>query len=106
MTDDRPATTWRDRVREYDEDGHSAMVAYLGHVTAKPDIPEAYRELILFAVSTGLRFAPSMRTHGARALESGATHGQLVHAVQLAALSGGFTCLIEGMSVLAELDRT
>jgi alkylhydroperoxidase/carboxymuconolactone decarboxylase family protein YurZ len=95
---------WRDEVARHDPDGHAAMVAYLGHVTGRDAIPERYRELILFAVSAGLRFAPSMRTHGARALECGATRAELVHALQLAALSAGFTAMIEGMAVIAELE--
>ncbi|GAB3431247.1 carboxymuconolactone decarboxylase family protein [Actinophytocola sediminis] len=95
---------WRDEVARHDQAGHDAMVAYIGHVTGKDDIPAKYRELILFAVSAGLRFAPSMRSHGAKALESGASQAELVQALQLAGLSGGFTCLIEGMAVLAELE--
>ncbi|OLF05090.1 hypothetical protein BLA60_37555 [Actinophytocola xinjiangensis] len=96
---------WRDEVARRDPAGHDAMVAYIGHVTGRDEIPQRYRELILFAVSAGLRFAPSMRSHGAKALESGATREELVQALQLAGLSGGFTCLIEGMAVLAELDQ-
>lgn len=103
MADEQDTANWRDQVREHDEAGHAAMVGYLGHVTGKPDIPDVYRELILFAVSAGLRFRPSMRSHGAKALEVGATQGQLVQALQLAGLSGGFTCLIEGMSVIDEI---
>lgn len=103
MAEEAAAANWRDRVRAHDEAGHEAMVGYIGHVTGKEDIPEVYRELILFSVAAGLRAWPSMRTHGGRALAGGATSGQLLQALQLAALTGGFSCLIEGMGVVDEL---
>lgn len=98
-----PSASWRDQVAAVDPAGHSRMVDYLGYVTGKDAIPEQYRELMLFAVSVGIRFRPSVVTHGANALQAGASKDQLVQAAQLAGLSAGFTAVILAMDVISEI---
>lgn len=97
-------TNWRDLVLQYAPDTHERMTAYIGHVVESSPLPAKERELMLFATSAAVRFRPSMLTHGRRAMEAGASVEELFHAVAFAALSGGFTCMIEGVGVLEELE--
>lgn len=101
-----PQQSWRDLVAKHDPVAHEKMLAYIGHITGKPDIPEQYRELILFAASATIRYSSSMLTHGARAVAAGATADQLFQAGALAALSGGFSSLIETTAVMADLEAS
>jgi alkylhydroperoxidase/carboxymuconolactone decarboxylase family protein YurZ len=95
--------TWRDLVGDYDPVAQEKMLAYIGHITAEEPIEQPYRELMLFATSSAIRFRSSMETHGRRALEEGATREQLFQAAALAALSSGFPTLILAMEVVEDL---
>lgn len=97
-------TPWRDLVERYDPTAHGHMTAYIGHVIESSPLAPKHRELMLFATSATVRYRSSMLTHGRRALEAGASIEELFSAVAMAALSGGFTCMIEGVGVLEELS--
>lgn len=98
--------TWQDLVARHDETAHGKMVDYIAHITAAPDIPPLYRELLLFAGAAAIRYRISMRTHADRALAAGATSDQLFQAGALVALSTGFTTMIEVVQVLQDLDTS
>lgn len=103
MSNDEGSSGWRDLVARHDRQAHDKMVAYIGQVVGDDSLPPKYRELVLFATSTAIRFRPSMLSHGGRAVEEGASREELFQTIALASLTGGFTCMIEGMQVLSEL---
>jgi alkylhydroperoxidase/carboxymuconolactone decarboxylase family protein YurZ len=103
MSNDAGSSGWRELVGRYDRQAHDKMVAYIGHVVGDDTLPPKYRELVLLATSTAIRFRPSMLTHGGRAIEEGASREELFQTIALTSLTAGFTCMIEGMQVLSEL---
>ncbi|MFS0823896.1 carboxymuconolactone decarboxylase family protein [Bacillus sp. 1P02SD] len=95
---------WREVVKEYDEEMHEKLVSYIGHILEREStIPRKYKELILVAVSTGIRFESSIESHAKGALNHGATKEEVFEAMSLSALSAGFTAMIEGTKVLDRL---
>lgn len=98
--------SWRELVADRDADAHDKMVDYIGHVVSLPHLQPRERELILFASSLAVRYRSSAVTHATRARQEGASDDQLFQAAALAALSSGFTSLIEGVEVLEELARS
>lgn len=73
------------------------------HITEKGELPRKYRELIFFALSCGKRFEPGIKAHAEKALEHGATKGELFETMCLTILSDGFPAYMEGAKVFDQL---
>lgn len=95
-------TNWRSLIGAVDGPAEELLTQYITHLMQPDVIPAKYRELIIFAASTALKYRSSMQSHAKSALAEGATTEELTRTVLLCGLSAGFTSVIEGMSVLNE----
>lgn len=94
---------WRGVIGEIDPKAAEIITDYVVHSVARDsDIPRKYKELILMACSAVIRYGSSVRTHGAEAMYQGATDREVIEALSLASLTGGFTALIEGIEALGD----
>lgn len=109
LTEDKPTKNiaspdWREVVQGVDSVAHEKMSVYMAHVFEKNAIPEMFRELMIFSNSASTRDKRGMLIHGERAVAAGATTDQLFQAGALAALSGGFPCLVATADVLTDFQ--
>ena len=94
---------WRGVIGEIDPKAAEIITDYVVHSVARDsEIPRKYKELILMACSAVIRYGSSVRTHGAEAMYHGATDKQVIEALSLASLTGGFTAFIEGIEALGD----
>ena len=94
---------WRKVIGEIDPQAEKIITSYVQHCVIKEGkIPRKYKELILMACSAVIRYGSSVRTHGIQAKKSGITNEELIEALSLASLTGGFTALIEGIESLGD----
>lgn len=92
---------WREVVRDIEPSAADAIEALTASILTDPTaIPRRYKELILVATSSTIRYRGSMERHARAALDQGATRREVFEAMALASLTGGLTCLIEGCDVL------
>ncbi len=94
---------WREKIKGVDPELEARITAYTSYVLARESkIPRKYKELILMACSAAIRYGSSTRTHGSEAMYYGATDEEVIEALSLASLSGGFTALIDGIEALGD----
>lgn len=94
---------WREIIKGIDPELETRISGFTGHVVAgEGEIPRKYRELILMAVSSAIRYGSSTRTHGKEAMYQGASDKEVIEALALASLSAGFTAFIDGIEALGD----
>lgn len=94
---------WRKVIAEIDPKAADIITQYVVHsVATEGEIPRKYKELILMACSAVIRYGSSVRTHGSEAMYQGATDKEVIEALSLASLTGGFTAFIEGIEALGD----
>lgn len=94
---------WRKVIGQIDPKAADLITQYVVHsVATEGEIPRKYKELILMACSAVIRYGSSVRTHGAEAMYQGATDKEVIEALSLASLTGGFTAFIEGIEALGD----
>lgn len=94
---------WREIIKTIDPELEKRISGYTGYALGtESEIPRKYKELILMAVSAGLRYGSSIRTHGTEAMYYGATDKEVIEALSLASLSAGFTAFIDGIEALGD----
>jgi alkylhydroperoxidase/carboxymuconolactone decarboxylase family protein YurZ len=94
---------WRAAIRQVDPEMEKRIGEYVSHVLVRDsEIPRKYKELILMACSTAIRYGSSTRTHGTEAMYHGASEQEVIEALALASLTAGFTAFIDGIEALGD----
>ena len=94
---------WRKITGTVDRALMDRIEGVIGHVLLQDsEIPRKYKELILMCCAATLRYGSSVRSHGTAAISQGATDKEVIEALSLASMTGGFTVLIEAIEALGD----
>jgi alkylhydroperoxidase/carboxymuconolactone decarboxylase family protein YurZ len=100
MSSTRP---WRDTLGAHDPAALERVTALLSHASRVEHLDAKTTELVTVAAALAVRAPANVRPHVTKAVEHGATPGELVDTLVLAATIGGIATPVDGLNLYAEL---